>query len=91
MAIGFFIYGPHVMICATISMDYGSRKAAASTAGFIDGFGYLGASLTGVLSGYLIDNISWSAAFWLWISGALLAMVLMSFLWNYKPQKGKYH
>ena len=91
MAIGFFIYGPHVMICATISMDYGSRKAAASTAGFIDGFGYFGASLTGVLSGYLIDNFSWNAAFYLWISGALLAMVLMSFLWNYKPQKGKYH
>jgi sugar phosphate permease len=91
MAIGFFIYGPHVMICATISMDYGSRKAAASTAGFIDGFGYFGASITGVLSGYLIDNISWNAAFWLWIGGALLAMVLMSFLWNYKPQKGKYH
>ena len=39
IGIGFATYGPHVMICATISMDYASRKAAASAAGFIDGCG----------------------------------------------------
>lgn len=91
IGIGFTTYGPHVMICATISMDYASRKAAASAAGFIDGCGYIGASLTGILTGYLVDNYGWNYAFYFWISGALMAAVLMSFLWNYKPQKGKYH
>jgi len=91
MAIGFTIYGPHVMICATISMDYASRKSAASCAGFIDGLGYLGASLTGVLTGYFVDHHGWNGGFYFWIGGAILAAILMSFLWNYKPAIGKYH
>ena len=91
IAIGFTIYGPHVMICATIPMDYASRKATASAAGFIDGFGYFGAALTGVISGFLIDNYGWNAAFYFWVVGVFMAIVLMAFQWNYLPQKGEYH
>lgn len=91
IAIGFTMYGPHVMICATIPMDYASRKAAASAAGFIDGFGYFGAALTGIISGFLIDNYGWNAAFYFWVVGVFLAIVLMSLQWNYRPEKGEYH
>ena len=91
IAIGFTTYGPHVMICAAIPMDYASRKAAASAAGFIDGFGYLGASLTGVISGFLIDRFGWNAAFYFWVVGVFVAVVLMSIQWNYRPKQGKYH
>jgi sugar phosphate permease len=91
IAIGFTIYGPHVMICATIPMDYASRKAAASAAGFIDGFGYFGAALTGVISGFLVDNYGWNAAFYFWVVGVFMAIVLMAFQWNYLPKKGEYH
>lgn len=91
IAVGFTIYGPHVMICATIPMDYASRKAAASAAGFIDGFGYFGAALTGIISGFLIDNYGWNMAFYFWVVGVFIAIVLMSFQWNYRPTKGKYH
>ena len=91
IAIGFTIYGPHVMICATIPMDYASRKAAASAAGFIDGFGYFGAALTGVISGFLVDNYGWNAAFYFWVVGVFIAVILMAFQWNYLPQKGEYH
>lgn len=91
IAIGFTTYGPHVMICATIPMDYASRKVAASAAGFIDGFGYLGAALTGVISGYFIDNYGWNSAFYFWVAGVFVAVVLMALQWNYIPTKGKYH
>lgn len=91
IAIGFTTYGPHVMICATIPMDYASRKAAASAAGFIDGLGYFGASLTSIISGFLVDHYGWNAAFYFWVVGVFLAVVLMSVQWNYKPEKGKYH
>jgi sugar phosphate permease len=91
IAIGFTIYGPHVMICATIPMDYASRKAAASAAGFIDGLGYFGAALTGVISGFMVDNYGWNAAFYFWVVGVIMAIVLMSLQWNYVPTKGKYH
>lgn len=91
MAIGFTLYGPHVMICAAIPMDYASRKAAASAAGFIDGFGYFGAAITGVMSGFLVDRYGWNAAFYFWVSGVFLAIVLMLGQWSYRPKEGRYH
>jgi OPA family glycerol-3-phosphate transporter-like MFS transporter len=89
--VGFMLYGPHVLMVTTIPMDYGTRKAAASTAGFIDGWGYIGAAITGVTSGWLIDNYGWNAAFNFWIVSVIGAAVLMAMLWNYKPKKSKYH
>jgi sugar phosphate permease len=91
MAIGFFTYGPHVAMVAACPMDFGTRKAAASAAGFIDGVGYIGAAVTGVVSGYLVDNYGWNTAFYMWLGGALAAAALMLVLWNYKPKSGEYH
>jgi len=41
--IGFFTFGPHVLIVTALPVDLGSRKAASSVTGFIDAIGYLGA------------------------------------------------
>ncbi|MDP8202879.1 MAG: MFS transporter [Candidatus Tenebribacter burtonii] len=82
--IGFFTFGPHVLIVAALPVDLGSRKAASSVTGFIDAMGYVGASLTGVGTGYLIDNYSWNAAFWFWISGAILAALMITFVWRHE-------
>ena len=91
--IGFLTYGPHVMMVTAMPMDFGTRKAAASATGFIDGWGYIGAALTGVGTGWLIDTFSWDAAFYFWVLGAVAAAMLMSVLWYYKigAVKGKYH
>lgn len=90
LLIGFMTYGPHILMVGTVAMDFGTRKAAASAAGFIDCFGYIGAALTGVGSGFLMDRFNWNAAFYFWIAGALIAAILMTLLWNYKPVRGKY-
>jgi len=89
--IGFMTYGPHVLMVTALPMDYGSRKVAASTAGFIDCWGYIGAALTGVGTGFLIDNFGWNYAFYFWILGAIGAAIFMAMLWNYEPVKRKYH
>lgn len=89
--IGFMTYGPHVLMVTALPMDYGSRKATASTTGFIDGWGYIGAALTGIGTGFLIDNFGWNYAFYFWILGAICAAILMALLWNYRPVKGEYH
>jgi len=91
LVVGFMTYGPHVLLVGTIAMDYGTRKAASSAAGFIDSLGYLGASLTGIGTGWLCDTCGWDAAFYFWVSGAFIAAILMAILWNYKPVQGKYH
>ncbi|MBU4274825.1 MFS transporter [Patescibacteria group bacterium] len=90
MFIGFMTYGPHVMMVTSMPMDFGTRKAAASAAGFIDGWGYVGAALTGVASGWLVDTFSWNAAFYFWILCAFMAGILMLTLWKYQPKKGEY-
>ncbi len=84
LIIGFFTFGPHVMIVAALPADLGTRRAASSVTGFIDGMGYVGASLTGVGTGYLIDTFSWNAAFNFWVLGALMAAVMMLFVWKYE-------
>lgn len=91
LIIGFMTYGPHVLMVGTVPMDFGTRKAAASAAGFIDCFGYIGAALTGIGSGLLIDKYNWNAAFYFWITGAFIAAILMASLWNYKPVESKYY
>jgi sugar phosphate permease len=80
--IGFCTYGPHVLMVGHAAQDFAGRKAAASAAGFIDGFGYMGAAMTGVFTGWLIDNYSWTAAFWYWIIAALVAAIIMVTLWT---------
>ena len=87
LVIGFLTFGPHILIVAALPADFATRKAASSVTGFIDAMGYVGASLTGVGTGYLIDNYSWDAAFWFWISGAILAAIMITFVWKYELKK----
>ena len=85
--IGFFTFGPHILLVAALPVDLGSRKAASSVTGFIDAMGYLGASLTGVGTGYLVDKFGWNAGFYLWIFGAVFAAVMVLFTWNHKNRR----
>ena len=85
--IGFFTFGPHVLLVAALPADLGSRKAASSVTGFIDAMGYVGASLTGVGTGYLIENFSWDAAFYFWIFGAVFAAIMILFVWKFELKK----
>jgi len=87
--IGFMTYGPHVIMVAAMPIDHGTRKAASSATGVINGMGYIGASLTGIGSGWLIDNYGWGAAFNFWIISGLVAAALMAILWNYRVGEEK--
>jgi sugar phosphate permease len=80
--IGFCTYGAHVLMVGHAAQDFAGRKAAASAAGFIDGFGYIGAAMTGIFTGWLVDNYGWTAGFWYWIIAALVAAFVMLALWR---------
>ncbi len=86
MFIGFFTFGPHVLIITALPADLGTRKAASSVTGFIDAIGYLGAGLTGVGTGYLVERTSWDSAFHFWMSGAVLASAMMLVLWRFEKK-----
>jgi len=85
--IGFFTFGPHVIIVTALPVEFGSRKAASSVTGFIDAIGYVAATLTGVGTGFLIEKFSWTAAFYFWILGAVFAAIMIAFVWKYEVKK----
>jgi sugar phosphate permease len=88
--IGFCTYGPHVLMVGHAAQDFAGRKAAASAAGFIDGFGYIGAAMTGVFTGWLVEHHGWTAGFWYWIIAALVAAVVMLVLWRVPVEEVEY-
>jgi len=85
--IGFFTFGPHILLVAALPADLGSRKAASSVTGFIDSMGYLGASLTSIGTGYLVEKFSWDAGFYFWFFGAIFGAIMTLLIWAYKSQK----
>jgi OPA family glycerol-3-phosphate transporter-like MFS transporter len=80
--LSFFVNGPHSLLGGAAAIDFGGRKAAASAAGLIDAFQYIGAGLTGFVIGGVLDKFGWSG----WavsLSGfALLGGILMVVIWN---------
>ena len=84
--IGFTTYGPHVLMVGACPQDFGTRKMAASAAGFIDCMGYMGAMLAGVGTGYLLREFTngWQIAIYVWAGAAFAAAILMALLWNVK-------
>jgi len=85
--LSFFVNGPHSLLGGAAAIDFGGRKAAASAAGLIDAFQYVGAGLTGFLIGGILDKFGWGG----WatsLSGfALLGGILMVIIWNAKPEE----
>jgi len=85
--IGFTTYGPHMMMVTALPMDLGTKEMTSSATGFIDGFGYIGAALTGAGTGFLLDKFGWNYAFYFWLSGAIIALILMVMLERYERKQ----
>lgn len=83
--IGFFIYPP-VMLLGVAGLDFTSKKAVGTAAGFIGLFGYLGRTIQGKALGYLSENYSWTEALGFILVSAVMAIVLLSFTWKLKPK-----
>jgi sugar phosphate permease len=70
--VGFFTFGPHILLAAAIHPDLGLLKAAPSATGFIDAMGYVGATFTGVGTGYFVEKFGWNAGFYFLIFGSIV-------------------
>ncbi len=75
--IGFSVFGPHMFVVTQLPMLLRQDKEVASITGFIDGMGYVGASITGFVSGLLVDQFSWNHALYFWVFGAIIAGLFM--------------
>lgn len=80
--VGFFLFGPDMLVAGTAAMDYGSKAAAATVAGFVNGAGSIGAALCGVVVAAVAEAGSWRAVFGLLIAMTLICAGVLATLWH---------
>ena len=83
--VGFFIYPP-VMLLPVMGLDFTSKKAVGTAAGFIGLFGYLGRTVQGKLLGTLADRYGWNASFYAILVSTFLGIAILSWTWKLKPR-----
>ncbi|MGJ8517283.1 glycerol-3-phosphate transporter [Carnimonas bestiolae] len=77
IAIGFFIYGP-VMLIGLQALELVPKKAAGTAAGLTGLFGYLGGSVAAsALLGFSVDWLGWNGGFALLIGACVLATLML--------------
>jgi OPA family hexose phosphate transport protein UhpT-like MFS transporter len=79
---GLFLLGPYSLLGGAISLDIAGKRGTAVTAGIVDGVGYFGASLSGVVLGGVADRAGWTAAFDVMAAVAFLS-ALVAMGWTF--------
>ena len=89
--LGFFVFIPDAILNGPAAVDFGTKKGAATVAGFVNGAGSLGAILGGTLPGFFAERWGWGGVFSLLGGMALTAAIVLFPKWNALPAttKGK--
>ncbi len=82
------VIGVHGMLSGTASMDFGGKKAAATTAGIIDGFVYLGTGFQSIALGYITER-SWVGWPLFLLPFTLIGLYFTRRIWNAFPDAKK--
>ena len=78
VASGFLLYGPHVFLVATMPSRFYDKNIVAASTGFIDGMGYIGSALIGVIVPFIIDWAGgWKAVFYFWSAIPFIIVLLV--------------
>jgi OPA family glycerol-3-phosphate transporter-like MFS transporter len=83
--IGFFVYPP-VMLLGVAGLDFTSKKAVGTAAGFIGLFGYAGRMVQGKVLGTVAETEGWEPALQLVLAATLCAIVLLAFTVRLRPR-----
>ncbi|MFC1965902.1 MFS transporter [Chloroflexota bacterium] len=76
---GFFLYGPHVFLVTTMPSRLKGQGAVASATGFIDGWGYIGSVVIGILVPFILDKTGyWASVFQFWGVMSIVTAVLVT-------------
>lgn len=82
-AIGFFIFGPQMLI-GMVAAEISHKKAAATSSGFAGCFAYVGAAFAGGPLGAMISAGGWDLFFAILLSSGLVGLILMLPIWSIK-------
>ena len=78
---GLFLLGPYSLLAGAITLDVAGKRGASTTAGIVDGVGYVGASLAAFVLGSVSKRHGWSAAFDVIAAATTLALLLAGSWW----------
>ena len=70
---GFFTYGPQMLIGGVCAIESSSKKVASAVTGT---FGYVGAMLSGLGTGLVVDKFGWNGALAFWGVSALICALI---------------
>ena len=73
---GFFTYGPQMLIGGVCAIESSSKKVASAVTGFTGTFGYIGAMLSGLGTGFVVDKFGWNGALAFWGLSALICAAI---------------
>jgi OPA family sugar phosphate sensor protein UhpC-like MFS transporter len=85
ICVGAFLFGPDSMISATASMDFGTKRGAATAVGFVNGIGSIGGILGGYLPGIMTSETDWSPIFYVMLLGLIGSALVLLPLWRRTP------
>lgn len=88
--IGFFIYPP-ILLLVVSALDFTSKKAVGTAAGFIGLFGYIGRTIEGKGIGALAQRYGWNVALYAIVVDIALGILLLSLTWKLSPHDGTVH
>ncbi len=84
----FFLYGPHVFLVTTMPTRFVDQQIVAASTGFIDGMGYIGTVLIGVIIPFLVTSSggSWTNVFIFWaiLSSLVAVFVAVVYLMHFR-------
>ncbi|MGD0293046.1 MAG: MFS transporter [Terracidiphilus sp.] len=86
--IGFFVY-PAILLLVVSALDYTSKKAVGTAAGFIGLFGYLGRVTESKGIGALVPRYGWNFALYAIMASAFMGIVLLSWMWKLSPRRAE--
>ena len=69
-----------------MGLDFTSKKAIGTAAGFIGLFGYLGRTAQAKGIGTLSERYGWNTAFYAILASTFLGILLLSLTWKLKPR-----
>lgn len=77
---GLFLLGPYSLLGGAITLDVAGKRGGSTTAGIVDGVGYVGASLAAIVLGSVSKRHGWTAAFDV-IAGVTAVALLLAASW----------
>lgn len=87
--VGMFTAGPQMLIGGICAVESSSKKVASASIGFTGLFGYIGATLSAVGTGYMVDNLGWQGAIIFWGTSAFICLIICLILSFYEKKTKK--